>query len=199
MLNTWAKESVCEYGILFFKETHINNNNTDRPANKRESLSLFFKVTIIDHFMQLHMNESLVSNQTNNYDAVVQWLLHSASEEYKQKTPKPEVQATTIIFKTKWQPTKPYIIVHGGNATVLSDFATHDLNFCHFRGVAGCLNQCLSSPPPDSLSPPFPSPNPPIPHYRRIEPENFNFFHKTRMKATKESRTSLINCHASAA
>jgi len=64
-------------------------------------LNIFYKVTIIEHFMQRHMNESLVSNQTNKYDAVVQWLLPSASEEYKQKTPKPEVQATTIIFKTK--------------------------------------------------------------------------------------------------
>lgn len=26
-----------------------------------------------------------------------------------------------------------------------SGFATHELNFCHLKGVAGCLNQCLSA------------------------------------------------------
>jgi len=33
MLNTWAKESVCEYGILFFKKAHIKNDNTNQQTN----------------------------------------------------------------------------------------------------------------------------------------------------------------------
>lgn len=64
-----------------------------------------------------------------------------------ETSPANRVQATTIISKAKWQPTKPYIIVYGGPRTGLVGPTTGQGGTEDGEGTGALYVCCLALPP----------------------------------------------------